>query len=144
MNPALVGTQTKGPGRAVGCTSERLRAVLFPVVRETPSGNVRDCAPVRFGDLVFQILKANPPQASPADLNRAQLSTADQPPDEARLHVELFGCLLDCQETALGGLISHCTILWAPVGYVLAVVLASSAKSKRLANQCGEILSPVR
>lgn len=45
----------------------------------------------------FQVLEADAPQAPPADLDCAQLSTADQAPDEARLHVELFGCLLDCQ-----------------------------------------------
>ncbi len=48
--------------------------------RRSPSGNVRGCAPVRFGDVVLQILKADAPQAAASNLNRTQFSTADQPP----------------------------------------------------------------
>lgn len=69
------------------------------------------CAPVCVGDVVFQILEADAPQAAAADLDGAQLSAADQPADEARLHVELFGCLLDSQEAALYRFIGHSTIV---------------------------------
>lgn len=76
--------------------SPRLR-----VIQGLTGGDVGSCAPVCFGDVVLQVLEADAPQAAAADLDGAQLSAADQLPDEARLYVELFGCLLDCQEAAL-------------------------------------------
>ena len=101
------------PRRAVRTARCLLDSPRLRVIQEVAGGNPFSCPPVRFGDVIFHILKANAPQAT--DLDGAQLSTADQAPDEARLHVELFGCLLDCQEAALRGLISHCTIVWAAV-----------------------------
>jgi hypothetical protein len=74
---------------------------------------VRGCAPVRFGDVVFQILKADAPQAPSADLNGAKLTCLQQCPDLAVGHVEFLGCLLDGQESVLLGFFGHRFILCA-------------------------------
>jgi hypothetical protein len=99
------------PRRAVRTARCLLNSPRPRVIQEVAGGNPFSCPPVRFGDVIFHILKANAPQAPPTDLDGAQLSTADQAPDEARLHVELFDCLLDCQEAALCGFVCRRFIL---------------------------------
>lgn len=91
---------------------ERLLTVGLPVVYELTGGDAFGSTPVGLGDVVFEILEADAPQAPSTDLDGAKLSSPDQGPDEGQLHVELLGGLPGGQEAALPGLIGHQLILW--------------------------------
>lgn len=82
-------------------TSERLLTVWLTFVYELTGGDAFRSAPVSLSDVVLDVLAADAPLAAATDLNGAEFSGLDEAPDEALLHVQLFGCLLDGQEAAL-------------------------------------------
>ncbi len=49
----------------------------------------------------------------PPNLDSAKLPCLDEPPDEAGLHIQLVGCLLDGEEALLLGFVDHRAILCA-------------------------------
>jgi hypothetical protein len=89
-----------------GLLQERL-GLRFSIVFELAGGDALGGAPVSLGDVVLEVVGPDAPNAPAPDLDSAKLPCLDEATDEAGLHIQLFGDLLDRQEAVWGRFIGH-------------------------------------